>query len=208
MHPTSLILSAVIAHLLAVISPGPDFVVALRNSLQYSRKTGVWTALGFALGIVVHVSYCVGGIALIIAHSPVIFRLIKMGGGLYLIYLGIQSFRAKNQHYRFDEKAKQDVAWYVGLKMGFMTNVLNPKATLFFLSIFTVLLEPGTPLWVMLVAGILMVVNTFLWFTLVAYLFTQKRIRKVYVQQQGVIHHVLGVLLVVLGLVVLWNAWN
>jgi len=199
----NLILAGVLAHLLAVISPGPDFVVALRNSLQYSRKTGVWTALGFALGVMVHVSYCVAGIALVIAQSPTLFNIIKIGGGLYLIYMGIQSFRASQQRFSFDEANCEDVPWYVGLRSGFVTNVLNPKATLFFLSIFTVLLKPSTPFWMTFTTGAIMVVNTFLWFVVVAYLFTQKKVRDAYLRKQGLIHKVLGGILVVLGVLVI-----
>ena len=199
----NLILAGVLAHLLAVISPGPDFVVALRNSLQYSRRTGVWTALGFALGILVHVSYCIAGVALVISESAALFNLIKMGGGLYLIYMGIQSFRANSQRFSFEQESHKEVPWSVGLRSGFVTNILNPKATLFFLSIFTVLLKPETPYWVIFTTGALMVLNTFLWFTLVAYLFTQKKVRDAYLRKQGLIHKVLGGILVVLGVLVI-----
>jgi len=207
LSPYSLIFAGVIAHLLAVISPGPDFVVSLRNSLQYSRKTGIWTALGFALGVMVHVAYCVAGIAIVIAQSTTIFSLIKIGGGLYLIYMGFQAFRAKDQAFSFDDQIKQDIPWYVGLRIGFITNVLNPKATLFFLSIFTVLLKPETPFWVTLTAGIIMVVNTFLWFVIVTYLFTQKKIRRAYILKQGVIQNVFGVILILLGLLVAFSTF-
>jgi len=196
----NLIIAGVIAHLLAVISPGPDFVVALRNSLQYSRKTGIWTALGFALGVLVHVSYCVAGIALVIAQSPTLFNIIKIGGGLYLIFMGIQALRAPEENFAFEEEIKKDVPWYVGLKIGFITNVLNPKATLFFLSIFTVLLKPETPFWVTFTTGALMVLNTFLWFVIVAYLFTQKKVRQVYIRKQGLMHKILGTILIILGI--------
>ncbi len=201
----NLIIAGVIAHLLAVISPGPDFVVALRNSLQYSRKTGIWTALGFALGVMVHVTYCVAGIALVIAQSPTLFNVIKIVGGFYLVYIGIQAFRATDQSFAFEDKLKPDVPWHVGLKIGFITNILNPKATLFFLSIFSVLLKPETPFWVSLTTGSLMVINTFLWFVMVAYLFTQKKVRQAYIQKQGLIHKILGLILVVLGV---WVAWS
>lgn len=203
MTPSGLILAAVLAHLMAVISPGPDFVVALRNSLQYSRRTGIWTALGFALGIVVHVFYCIAGIALVISQSPTIFNFIKIGGGLYLLYIGFQSFRASEQQFSFEDKHLKVIPWHQGLKMGFITNILNPKATLFFLSIFTILLKPGTPFWVSMTSGVMMVVDTFLWFALVAYLFTQKKIRTVYIQRQGLIHKVLGGMLMGLGLLIL-----
>ena len=61
MDSITLIGTVTLAHLLAVISPGPDFVMACRNALFYSRKTGIWTAVGFGIGIAVHISYALFG---------------------------------------------------------------------------------------------------------------------------------------------------
>ncbi len=64
-----LITGVILIHLLALISPGPDFIVAVKNSISYSRKTGVFTAIGFGLGIMVHIFYCVAGLALIMSRT-------------------------------------------------------------------------------------------------------------------------------------------
>src|SRR5579871_852922 len=82
-------------HLLAVMSPGPDFVLISRNSLVYSRKTGIYSALGLALGISVHITYSLIGIGYIISKSILIFSTIKFLGAGYLIYIGYKSLRAK-----------------------------------------------------------------------------------------------------------------
>jgi threonine/homoserine/homoserine lactone efflux protein len=79
--------SVLIIHLMAVMSPGPDFIMALRNSLTYSRKTGIYTAIGFGFGIGVHVLYCVFGLALIISTSTIAFNIIKYLGVAYLGYI-------------------------------------------------------------------------------------------------------------------------
>lgn len=65
--------------MVAVMSPGPDFALTLRNSLVYTRKTGIYTALGITVGNIVHVTYCLIGIGAIITRSIVIFNIIKMG---------------------------------------------------------------------------------------------------------------------------------
>ncbi|HLG25670.1 MAG TPA: LysE family transporter, partial [Candidatus Gracilibacteria bacterium] len=77
MSSLTLLATIVILHALALISPGPDFLVALKNSLTYSRRTGIYTAIGFALGISVHIFYCLAGIALVISQSILIFSIIK-----------------------------------------------------------------------------------------------------------------------------------
>ena len=84
-------------HLLAVMSPGPDFVLMSKNSLVYSRKTGVATSLGLALGIVVHIIYSLVGIGLIISKSIILFSTIKILGAGYLIYIGLKSLKSKRK---------------------------------------------------------------------------------------------------------------
>lgn len=94
MEYLALIGTVTLIHLLGVISPGPDFIICARNSLTYSRKTGIWTAVGFGLGISVHILYCLAGLALIISQSILLFNFIKYLGASYLVYIGI-----KKQHY-------------------------------------------------------------------------------------------------------------
>lgn len=80
-------MTVIIIHILGLVSPGPDFVIAVKHSLQYSRATGLWTALGIGLGIIVHVSYCFLGIAFIVSQSILLFNIIKLCGAGYLIFL-------------------------------------------------------------------------------------------------------------------------
>tara|TARA_Y100000031_G_C8221891_1_gene386387 strand:+ start:99 stop:503 length:405 start_codon:yes stop_codon:yes gene_type:complete len=133
MEALTLISTVAIIHLLALISPGPDFIMACRNSLVYSRKTGIWTAIGFSLGITVHIFYSLAGLAVIISSSILLFNVIKILGAGYLIYIGIKSIISKSSKIELDEDQKQeDITRLAAVKMGFLTNVLNPKATLFF----------------------------------------------------------------------------
>ena len=81
--------------LLAVISPGPDFAMVTRNSLMLSRRAGMLTALGIGLGVLVHVTYTLVGVGLLIQQSLWLFNAIKLVGAVYLIYLGVKMLRAK-----------------------------------------------------------------------------------------------------------------
>jgi len=203
----TLIGTVTLIHLLAVISPGPDFVVAIRNSLTYSRKTGVWTAVGFGLGITIHVFYCIAGLGIIISKSIIIFNVIKYLGAAYLIYIGIKSFIAKSSHIDIQNNIhKNDISILSAIKMGFLTNVLNPKATLFFLSLFTLVINPETPLNIQVLLGVVMVVNTTLWFSLVAIFFTQKKIQNLFYKFQKVFNRVFGGLLIALGLKIVFTS--
>ncbi len=186
-------------HLLAVISPGPDFIMCVKNSLQYSRKTGIYTAIGFAGGIAVHITYCVFGLALLISKSILIFNSIKILGAAYLIYIGIKSLSSKHSKIEIhNQEKKADVGALQAIKIGFLTNVLNPKATLFFLGLFTIVITPETPNYILGIASTIMIFNTFLWFALVATFFTQKHVRQVFDRFQGIFNKFFGGLLILL----------
>lgn len=81
--------------ILAAISPGPDFAIVTKNALLYSRKAGIFTALGVSISLLIHASYCILGLAVIIAKSLLLFSLIKYLGATYLIYIGIKSLCTK-----------------------------------------------------------------------------------------------------------------
>lgn len=193
--------SVLLIHLMAVMSPGPDFIMALRNSLTYSRKTGIYTAIGFGIGIGVHVLYCVFGLAFLIQSSPLIFNIIKFLGVAYLIYIGVMSIISKSLNIDIGKQHHlADISALKAIRMGFLTNVLNPKATLFFLSLFTFVIGPNVPTLIALTLGILMMINTAIWFSLVAVFFTQSKIRALFNRYQKVFNIIFGILLIAIAI--------
>jgi len=189
-------------HLLAVMSPGPDFVMITRNSLMYSKRTGIFSAVGLGLGILVHVAYSLVGIGLLISKSIVAFSVIKYLGAGYLIYIGFQSIRSKARQVvneQVEIKAVDLNAWQA-MKIGFLTNVLNPKATLFFLALFTQVINQSTPLYVKLFYGIEMSVMTFVWFSLVSLIFTNSVVKNKFSGIQHYLERATGLILIGLGI--------
>src|SRR3989344_5092262 len=172
------ILTVALVHLLAVISPGPDFIMITRNSLVYSRKTGIYSAIGLGLGILVHVTYSLVGIGVLISKSILLFNIIKYIGAAYLIYIGYKSITSKASKLNLQtSEQKPDLSKLKALRIGFITNVTNPKATLFFLSLFTLVISPNTPMVVKLIMGAEMSIVTALWFSLVAYLISHRAVK-------------------------------
>ena len=156
-------------HFLAVVSPGPDFAVVSRNSLSHSRRMGVWSAAGVALGIVVHIAYCLAGVGWIVARSPLLFALLRGAGAGYLLFIGARAFFARPGGPRsVDRGSAPALTAFGALRMGFLTNVLNPKATLFFLGLFTQVIRPATPFLVEMIYAAEMVTITFAWFAFLA----------------------------------------
>jgi RhtB (resistance to homoserine/threonine) family protein len=174
--------------------------MAVRNTLAYSRRTGVWTAVGFGAGNAVHIGYCLAGLALLISRSSLLFDAIRLLGAAYLVYLGIRSLFAKAGGLEIGEPVKRaDISPWAALRMGFLTNILNPKATLFFLSLFTSVIAPDTPAPVLGILAVILIGNTILWFSLVAVFLTRPRVREALGRSQNILDRTLGGLLIALG---------
>ncbi len=192
-------------HLLAVMSPGPDFVMVLKNALQYNRKTAIYTSLGISMGIGIHILYSVAGIAYLLQKNQNIFQIVKILGALYIIYMGIKTLRSKQQPIDFKSNAGKHLNKSEAIKIGFITNVLNPKASLFFLSIFSLLIPPNVPAWVLLGISIMLISVTFLWFALVSVVFTNPVIEKRYERYEPYILKTFGLVLIGLGLLIFFE---
>lgn len=198
----SIFITVATIHFLGVISPGPDFILITRNSIKYSRKTGIYTAFGLGLGILLHVAYSLIGIGLVISQSIIMFNLIKIAGASYLIYLGYKSVTSSAQTLTISKNVtkKNDISSYKAIKMGFLTNATNPKVTLFFLSIFTLVIKPTTPLYVKLLMGLEMQIVTVLWFSIIAFIFTHHIVQKRLSSMQAYSEKIMGIALIALGL--------
>ncbi len=199
-------LTVALVHLLAVASPGPDFAIVLRESASNGRHAGIWTALGVGSGILLHVGYCLLGIGLIVSQSIVLFNLLKWLAAAYLIYIGIRALQARPADPASAElaplAARSPRAAFV---CGFVTNGLNPKATLFFLSLFTLVISPQTPLLVQAGYGLYLALATAVWFCAVALLFSQARVRRGFVRLGHWFDRLMGAVLVGLGIKVAFS---
>ena len=199
-------LTVALVHLLAVASPGPDFAIVLRESVSNGRHAGIWTALGVGSGILLHVGYCLLGIGLIVSQSIVLFNLLKWLAAAYLIYIGIRALQARPADPASAELAPLAArSPRAAFARGFVTNGLNPKATLFFLSLFTLVISPQTPLLVQAGYGLYLALATAMWFCAVALLFSQARVRRGFVRLGHWFDRLMGAVLVGLGIKVAFS---
>ncbi|WP_421416187.1 LysE family transporter [Serratia plymuthica] len=194
------LLAVVTITLLAVISPGPDFAMVSRNSLLLSRRAGVLTACGIGAGVVIHVSYTLVGVGVLIQQSLWLFTVLKAIGAAYLIYLGVGMLRhagaAAAAPSHADTAATSDFA---ALKIGFLTNVLNPKTTIFIVSLFMQVVNLQTPLSVQIGYGLFIAVAHILWFAAVALLFSAPGVNARLLRLRKGIDRAFGGLLIVFG---------
>ncbi len=194
-------LTIALIHLLAVASPGPDFAVVVRESVVRGRRAGLFTALGVGSGILIHVGYSLLGIGLIVSQSILLFNALKWLAAAYLLYIGIRALRARPMDAASMENDKAVArSALAAFSTGFITNGLNPKATLFFLSLFAVVIDPHTPLPIQLGYGAYLAGATALWFCLVALLFSQPRVRAGFARMGHWFDRLTGAVLVGLGI--------
>ncbi|ALU44104.1 LysE family transporter [Pseudoalteromonas rubra] len=191
-----------LAHFFAVASPGPDFAVVLKQSISFGRRTALMTSAGVGLGILVHVTYCLLGVALLLSQSPALFNAFKYLAGAYLAYMGIQALRASAKPASQQDStatAGQESAMQA-LRRGFLVNALNPKATLFFLSLFTLVIDPDTPQSVQLFYGLYMAVATWLWFSSLSMVLSKASVRGFFQRAGHWFDRGIGVILLLLAL--------
>lgn len=198
--PEFLIIALV--HLLAVASPGPDFAMALRQSIVSGRRPAICTSIGICAGILVPVCYCLLGLGLVISRSLLLFNLVKLVGAAYLV-LYRRAFAARlparsRGHDRGRDPNPPPAVQ--ALRIGFLTNLLNPRATLFFLSLFVLAIKPQTPLLIQLGYGLYMALATGLWFSALSLFLTRPAVRGFFGQCGHWAERLMGGVLIALGI--------
>ncbi|MCG8510782.1 MAG: LysE family translocator [Rhodospirillales bacterium] len=124
-----------------VMSPGPDTMLIIRYTLTSGQKTGFATVLGVQLGLLVHTALAVAGVSVIIASSPVLFRLVAVAGAVYLGWLGLQGLRGGGSLSINGTGAA--VKPRRACMDAILCNILNPKVILLFLALFPNFVEPA-----------------------------------------------------------------
>lgn len=193
--------------LLGAMSPGPDFAIVTRNCISGTFRTGVQTSLGITCALLVHISYCIFGIAVLIFESPFLYNTLKYIGAAYLLYLGIMLLKEHTLKKHADEKIKPLLKKkHSPFVSGFLCNLLNPKATLFILSLFTQYIRPDMPLSNKILIGSIFPIVCFGWFTTLSYFITHHLFQKHFEGFQVVITKVMGVFLCLLAIYVAFIA--
>lgn len=195
-------------HFVAVVSPGPDFAVVLKQGLQKGLAPAIWTSIGIACGILLHVAYSILGISLLIKTTPWLYQALLYIAAAYFIYIGVSALRsmpsidAPNVNVTptsYESKGK----WYAAFALGFLTNGLNPKATLFFLALFTAAIPADTQLHTQIFYGAYLALATGIWFCFLSYITNIKRIRESYQSHGYWFDRIMGAVLIIMAIILL-----
>lgn len=119
--------------LIIILAPGPDIIFSITQGMTHGKKAGLATSLGLACGNIIHTSLAVLGIAVIFKTNELAFNILKYFGVSYLLFLGIQTFRHREDPLKFkiDGKKHKNFFW-----RGFIMNIINPKVAVFFIAFF------------------------------------------------------------------------
>ena len=201
----SIFLTIAVLHLFAVASPGPDFILVSRQCLRHGRRIAIWTSLGIAIGILFHVALSLTGLSILLQNQPDLFWYIKLLASLYIGYLGIVSLVSKSSNKLVEDATGQAGNQLRSVTTGLLTNVLNPKALIFFITVFAVAINKETGIFVKILLGIYMSVATFIWFALVSILLTNKKAIERFKKAIPLLEKVTGFFLLLIAIQILFQ---
>ncbi|MDB0069793.1 LysE family translocator [Gammaproteobacteria bacterium] len=190
-------LSAAIAHLLAVMSPGPDTAIIFQQSFAKGRNSGMLTALGIGFGIFLHCLLAISGISILLYSTEEARFVIKILGASYLIFVGFQSLLLQDAS---EPKTRTTIFTHPFL-IGLITNILNIKAFLFTVSLFSFInLQPDSLMsWIYL---FYFPVITAAWFSFVSYALTHDALGDIFNQYNPKIQFASSAFILALGLLI------
>lgn len=184
----------------AVVSPGPSFVVLTQTAIKESRTAAIFNAIGFGIGTFLWAGAAILGLALLFEAFPWLYSSAKIAGGLFIIYIAIRVWLSANTPVSSDPQTKVRSGYLANLGLGIATQLANPKVMLFFGSVFIAILPAERPVGLITAALILATVIEISWYVLLAFLFSREGVRKQYAQYKALIDRISASLLACLGL--------
>jgi threonine efflux protein len=201
--PTATLLYVAAVHWAAMASPGPNVLLVARTAMADSRRAALSAAAGVACGAVLLATAAAFGLGLLVEQLSWLRTALQLAGGLYLIFLGVQTWRSARETLRVGGTGDRSGAHF---RRGLLTNLSNPKAAVFFGSILAPTLDAGVSGWVALAAIGVIAVDALVWHCVLAVLFARPGVRRGYARAKSAIDRVVGAALALLGIRLAWEA--
>ena len=203
MSPTATLLYVAAVHWAAMASPGPNVLLVARTAMADSRRAALSAAAGVTCGAVLLATAAAFGLGLLVEQLGWLRTTVQLAGGLYVIFLGVQTWRSAREPLRVGGTGDRSAAHF---RRGLLTNLSNPKAAVFFGSILAPTLDVGVSGWVALAAIGVIAVDALVWHCLLAVLFARPGVRRWYARAKSAIDRVVGAALALLGTRLAWEA--
>ena len=192
-------LAVAFLHLLAVISPGPAVIMAAKTGVSEGLRTGVFLAIGLALGAVIWAFAALFGLGVVFAAAPRLLFALKLLGAGYLLWLAYGFWRDADKPLPLGDTGKAARTPFGAFRLGVFTQLTNPKPAILFSAIFLGTVPPTTPLWVYGALLTVVFINEVAWNTFVARIFSLARTRTAYLSLKSILDKTFGGLLALLG---------
>ncbi|CAM2935886.1 LysE family translocator [Vibrio ordalii] len=213
MNELSILVTLAGVHFMALLSPGPDVALVVQNATRYGRKTGVFIALGLSCGILIHSLLSLTGISYLVHQQPTLFAVVQLAGGSYLFYLGFGALKSTYSHWRSpqavdlnNERHRLIDNQRQAFSRGFITNLFNPKALVFFISLMSSLVPVGMSFSGKSIALLILWGIFFIWFSILAWMLSTARLQKRLQSLTVYIDGVCGVIFTLIGGLILLQA--
>ncbi|MBW3698612.1 LysE family translocator [Vibrio sp. T187] len=214
MNEVTILITLASIHFIALMSPGPDFALVVQNATRYGRQTGLYIALGLSFGILLHSLLSLTGISYLVHQQPTIFALLQFSGGSYLLYLGYGALKSTwhTIHHHDDDDIPADSTDLIltnkreAFSKGFATNILNPKALVFFISLMSSLVPADMSLTGKGIALLILFGLSLFWFSLLAWVLSTKTLQKKLHEATVYIDGLCGVVFAFIGASILWQS--
>jgi threonine efflux protein len=198
MAPSTLLLSLFVADLAAAATPGPNFLAVTETAIHRSRRSAGAVVGGLVTANLAWATAVNVGLSTLFQIAPWLYWAMKLFGGGYLIYLGVQLWMSKSDAVVHDQRAVFG-SWRDAYFRGLLTGLSNPKSLVYFGSIFTIFLAPGSPAWMRVAAVAIVLFNTLLWYGSVAVLFSRATMQRAYARVRRPVDRVAGTLMAAFG---------
>jgi threonine/homoserine/homoserine lactone efflux protein len=192
------------AQMVAVVSPGPSFLITARTAVVRSRGDGVKVAAGLASGTIIWAGAALFGLNALFHALPALFLVMRIAGALFLLWIAFQIFTHAPEPLHMEGDAAQGNPFW----RGFWVQLSNPKVMVFFGSIFIAMLPEAPSLWLLFALLALVTFNEFWWYSVVALFFGSGPVKTFYLKAKVWIDRVTGLFLGALGLRLLWGAFQ
>jgi threonine/homoserine/homoserine lactone efflux protein len=205
MNALPLILTVVVAHFLALLSPGPDFLLVVKSAIRSRKNCAVGVAFGIASANAIYIILCIVGVGEILSRSLVLMRILKLLGGVFLCYVAFMALRARKGDYAYIGNASvggadAKVSFFGEYLTGFISGITNPKNLIFYLSLFSVILNRNIGLSLKIGLGLWMTALVFLWDAFIIFVLAQDRVRKAFSRIAFYVDKVAGTILGLIGI--------
>lgn len=214
MNELTILSTLALVHFIALMSPGPDFALVVQNATRYGRQTGLFIALGLSCGILLHSMLSLTGVSYLVHQQPTLFALLQLAGGSYLTYLGYGALKATLASV-YKAQPSHDAPASPSLLLsnkrqafsrGFATNILNPKALVFFVSLMSSLVPADMSLSGKSIALVILWSLSLVWFSFLAWVLSTQRMQLKVKAIAVYIDGLCGIIFSVIGVSILWQS--